>query len=599
MSLSFDHPMVLTLLAVLPVVVALAWHARWRRRQALVELGQQNPVGPRRFAQLFGWLLIVALLTVAASGPRWGPGPPLPTKPGVDAILAVDLSRSMLAQDALPNRLERGKEALNDLIEEVQAHGGHRLGVVAFAGQAQIVCPLTHDYEHARTKVARLSAELLPPALASHEISGTRIGAGLTAAVGAHDRKFRGAQIIVLVSDGDDPATDEEWRNGITAARTAVIPVYTVGIGDAANESRIPFNDALLAFRGVPVKSRLHEAPLRDIAAQTGGIFISRGVMKPALGEFVRQTMSQHATRESVSGLLPQAAPRQMWFLVPALLIAFFLMLPQLTWRPRWATAGAAVMLLAAADPSDRELRRGVAALDAGQFEQALIHFANAGERTTDPGLVAFDEGIALYHLGRFREAEWRFRWSLSDAAGSRRANALYNLGCALLQQSQGRHVEPLKNAVAALEQSLAVDEIESEIRRQAEENLALAKQMLAQLRPESRPGGDAVSDPAAHRPAADSIREATNSESGKADSKNARVTADGKTDGNRPQLTDRPPPPGKGSLPPLADDDALTPLTKSDAQAHLEKATARIAAARAAQLKAQAAPPATQFPDW
>jgi hypothetical protein len=321
--------------------------------------------------------------------------------------------------------------------------------------------------------------------------------------------------------------------------------------------------------------------------------------MKPDLDVFVRETINQHATRESVDGLLPQAASRQMWFLIPALALAFFLMLPRLTWRPRLATAGAAVVLLAAADLSDRELRRGVAALDAGQFEQALVHFALAGERTTDPGLVAFNEGIALYHLGRFREAELRFRWSLSDATGSRQANALYNLGCALVQQSQGRFAEQLQNAVAAWEQSLAIDAIEPEIRRQAEENLALARQLLARLRPQSPPGGDAASNPTAHRPPTESIREATNSEARKADSKNARVTADGKADSARPQMTDRPPPPGKGSLPPLADNDALTPLTAGDAQAHLALATARIAAARAAQLKAQATPPATQFPDW
>lgn len=599
MNPTFDHPMRLTLLAALPVLAALAWHAGGWRRRVLSDLGDPAPIGRRRARTLLGWLLVSVLLIVAVAGPRWGAGPPLATKPGCDAVLVLDLSRSMLAQDALPNRLERGKAALKDLIDEVQARGGHRLGVVAFAGQSQIICPLTHDYKHVRTKIAGLSADPLPRALNATGTSGTRIGAGLDKAVSVHDPQFRGAQMIILVSDGDDPANDGEWRMGIAAARSAGIPVSTIGIGDTVNESLIPFHDASLEFRGTPVRTRLHETPLREIAVKTGGEFISGGVTPPEMGSFVRETMNRRTSREAVGGMLPSASPQQMVFLIPALLLAILLMLPRLSWQPRLAIAGAAVLLVAAAAVSNRELQRGIAALDAGQFEKALTHFAAAGERPTDPGLVAFNEGVALYHLRRFREAEQRFRWALSDAAGSRRASALYNLGCALLQQSQGRLAEPLRLAVAALEQSLAVEEIDADVRNQAQENLALAKRLLGKVTPDSSKGDDTSSEPTANRPSEKSIREATNPEQGKAGSSEVNVAQEGKADAGKPQPTDRPPPPGKGNLPPLADDDALSPLTADDARAHLERATARIAAARNAQLRSQAASPATQFPDW
>lgn len=595
MSVVFDHPWMFTCLAVLPVLAALAWYSRRRRRRDLNLLGSPQAIGSRDAATRLGWMSVLALLVVAAAGPRWGAGPPSATKPGSDVMLVVDLSRSMLAQDALPDRLERGKAALGDLIDAVQARGGHRIGIVAFAGQAQVVCPLTHDYEHVRSKVATLSADPLPAALESQETSGTRIGAGLAAAVSAHDPNLRGAQLIVLLSDGDDPANDEEWRTGLAFARNAGIPVHVVGIGDPANESRIP----QLEFRGQPVQSRMHEAPLREIAARTGGSFLSNGVSKPDLAGFVRETMNRHAMRESVGGLAPQLAARQMWFLLPALGLALWLLLPRLSWKPRVAMSGAAMLLIAATSASNRDLRRGLAAMDAGQFEQALAHFAVAGERTTDPGLLAFNEGIALYHLGRFREAEQRFRWSLSDADGARRANALYNLGCALLQQSQGRLAEPLRNAVDSFEQSQIGEALDVKTRGQAKDNLALAKKLLAQLPPESPKHGDTSSSSSSNRPSTDSIQEANSPAAGAGDRDATQVIRDGKADGSNSQQTDRLPPPGKGSLPALADDDALAPLTPADAQAHLERATARIAAARAAQLRSRAKPPSTRFPDW
>ena len=189
----------------------------------------------------------------------------------------------MLANDALPSRLERAKAALGDLIDAVKSRGGHRLGIVAFAGRAQVVCPLTNDYDHVRSKLAGLSADPLPAALESLAASGTRIGTALAAAVAAQDAQYRGAQMIVLASDGDDPAKDGEWREGYAAARSDGIPVFTVGIGDSNRDSRVGIGDTTLTFRGEPAVTRLHEAPLREIAAKTGGEYITAGTAKPDL----------------------------------------------------------------------------------------------------------------------------------------------------------------------------------------------------------------------------------------------------------------------------------------------------------------------------
>jgi hypothetical protein len=260
------------------------------------------------------------------------------------------------------------------------------------------------------------------------------------------------------------------------------------------------------------------------------------------------------------------------------------------------------LLLVSAGTVSDAELRRGIAALDAGQLEQSLAHFAVAGERTTDPGLVAFNEGIALYRLNRFREAELRFRCTLSDAEGARRSNGLYNLGCALMQSSQGRRAGPIKLAITSFEMALDSPELESDVRSKARDNLELAKRLLAQLPPE-KPQSDTTPDSGPEpnaRP--DATREPTNPDAGdpgrRLGAEFGERARNGKPDAT-PRTTDRSPPPGKGSLPPLPDDDALAPLTPEDARAHLDRATARIAAARQAQLRTKAAAPSTQFPDW
>jgi Ca-activated chloride channel homolog len=602
----FTAPIVLVALAAIPILGILAWRSRRVGRRSLATLGSPALLRivdrGRPILRGLGWSLAIALLALTAAGPRWGDGPPPPVQPGCDVVLAVDVSRSMLARDALPNRLERGKSALGDLIDAVQRRGGHRLGLVAFAGQALVVCPLTNDYDHVRAKLGELSADPLPPKLQSASTSGTRIGAGIAAAVAAHDAQFRGAQLIVLVSDGDDPANDDEWRAGYSAARAARIPVFTVGIGDPERESPIPLGDGLLIFDGHPVTSRLHDEPLREIAKRTGGDFITAGTGKPDLSSFVRENINYFPTREAIAGTLPQPVERQALFLAAALVVALLLMLQiRLSQRMRPAVAMAAVLLVSAAGPPDAELRRGIAALDAGRAEEALVHFAAAGERTTDPGLIAFNKGVALYRLERYREAEQRFRWSLSDAEGPRRASALFNLGCSMLQGSQGRRAEPIRNAVASFEASLGVPELDAELRSQASDNLELARRLLAQLPPEKPNHGGSSESDSEPKPPSEAGREpttATTDDGKPATPGPGERIVNGQGDAP-PRVTDRPPTPGKGSLPPIPDQDVLAPMTPDDARSHLEQTAARIAAARRTQLKTKAAMPSNQFPDW
>jgi Ca-activated chloride channel family protein len=333
----FANPWSFYLLAIVPVWGVLAWMARRRRRWALVRFGTLPAVrtlaamrGGLAFLRPLCFLIGVLLLIGGIAGPRWGWDWEQSVAPGRDIVIVLDVSRSMLARDVLPNRVERARQAVNELSRTIEQRGGHRLGLVAFASGAKIVCPLTHDYEHFRLALANLDVLHLPAELrpdGKTSLSGTRIGAGLRAAVEAHDPQFRGAQDIILISDGDDPARDaeEELRTGIAAARGINvpggrnIPVHTVGVGNPQAGATIPIkDDAVLRHNNQIVTTRLKELPLEMTARLTGGVYIPARTNALPLGELFREHIDSAGKHEENDENLPVRRLQYSWFLAGA-----------------------------------------------------------------------------------------------------------------------------------------------------------------------------------------------------------------------------------------------------------------------------------------
>src|SRR5262249_21703928 len=183
-----------------------------------------------------------------------------------------------------PTRARRGRSggprrALLDLTHAMEQHGGHRFALVVFAGDAQIVCPPTHDYRHVGAKLEALDIDHPPANLRPKPdtVSGTRIGIGLKTGLSLLDDPYRDYQDIILISDGDDPRPDAEWQEGLNAARAAGVPIFTVGIGD-------PDHDSPLSVPGErAAKTRLHEHPLQELARQTGGAYRPARIEEPRL----------------------------------------------------------------------------------------------------------------------------------------------------------------------------------------------------------------------------------------------------------------------------------------------------------------------------
>ena len=252
------------------LAVFLAWASR-RRAQALAAFvaaallpAVAPDVDPRRRTVRAALLVgATALLVVAIAGPMWGFRWQEVRREGIDLIVALDTSRSMLATDVKPSRLARAKLALQELLGELH---GDRVGLVAFAGTAFVQCPLTLDYGAFVQSLDAVDTDLIPK-------GGTAVAAAIDTAVGAFEARQGGQQALLLITDGED----HEGKVAEAAKRATErgIKIFTVGFGTADGEL-IPLEGGgfLKDRAGQVVKSRLDEKTLQQVAVDTGGVYL-------------------------------------------------------------------------------------------------------------------------------------------------------------------------------------------------------------------------------------------------------------------------------------------------------------------------------------
>lgn len=211
----------------------------------------------------------LVLFALALAQPQCGSHSELTKRRGIDVVVALDVSKSMLARDVQPSRLERAKLELMTLLDSLK---GDRVGIVAFAGDAFIQCPLTSDYAAAKMFLKAVDPEQMND-------PGTNIGAALDRAKDVFDGAERGAKekVVVLISDGED--LSGEIQEGLDALKESGVRVFTVGIGSETGEP-IPILDKkgeIAGYRkdsaGNTVLTRLDRAGLTQIAEATGGQF--------------------------------------------------------------------------------------------------------------------------------------------------------------------------------------------------------------------------------------------------------------------------------------------------------------------------------------
>jgi len=318
----FEYPHLLYGLALLPLLALLflASHQARRRRLARLitpERGAAFGVRPLPLRRrLRGLILFVCLglLIAALARPQWGDKVEEVTSRGLDLMVCLDCSTSMLAEDLKPSRLARAKHAVERLLAKLS---GDRIGIVAFAGTAFPQCPLTVDYG-----AARMFLDLLDPSM--FESQGTDLAAAVTTAVEGLKKGGEGAHVILLLSDGEGHGSN--LKRAIQAAKGAGIRVYTVGMGTPGG-APIPLRDAdgkLAGYkkdrRGEVVLTRLVPDDLARLALETGGAYFQAAPGDTEMGEVVTQ-MAGLARAERSAHLAVHHQERYLVFVLPALLL--------------------------------------------------------------------------------------------------------------------------------------------------------------------------------------------------------------------------------------------------------------------------------------
>lgn len=293
----FANPQYLWLLVVLPVMVALFWLAARNRRRRIARFGHPDVLQELmpevstgrvtlRFLLLLGAMLCLIL---AAARPQFGSKLREEKTQGIEMMLVVDVSNSMLAEDFEPNRLERTKYAIGKLFDGLQQD---RVGLVVFAGEPKVQLPITSDY-----RMAKAFARRIDPSLVAEQ--GTAIGRALEQALlsFSSDTEQSHGRVIILITDGENHE-DDALAVAERAAKQGV-KIFTIGIGTPEGAPIQINGEFIKDEKGEMVVSKLNEEMLAQIADITGGAYVRATKQSIGLDEIVKTINDMEQTELS------------------------------------------------------------------------------------------------------------------------------------------------------------------------------------------------------------------------------------------------------------------------------------------------------------
>ncbi|MGB6222889.1 VWA domain-containing protein [Haloferula sp.] len=455
-TLQFAQPLWIAVGAVLVVLgVFLFLRSDRRRREDLNKLAH-----PRFHSKLVAgwspslrwtrrvlWLLAVLALSFAAARPQFGYEWREVKRRGIDILFAVDTSRSMLAEDLTPNRLERARLGILDFLDQLE---GDRVGLIPFAGTAFALCPLTLDYDAFRESLNAINTDLIP-----------RPGTDLASAIEEADRLFdeegNNQRLLVLITDGEDlegealKAAEKSAEQGTT--------IYTVGVG-AADGQLIPIKDRygrqsyLTDENGEEVRTKLDSETLEKIAESTGGLYVPLGRGAEGLDAIYQQRLALVPKSELAQKLEKIPLERYQWPLGLGILLL-------------------GLQTVMGERKRERKLKELVSV--ARRVRPLALLVMAWGLSMTDlrsDVVLTYNAGTTAYENGEFEEAAEKLRDSLETPDLAVQQRAYYNLGSSLYRIGQGQLQEDPKKtmasweqAVKAFEDALALDDSDEDAR--------------------------------------------------------------------------------------------------------------------------------------
>jgi Ca-activated chloride channel family protein len=310
------------LLILLPLLLAFYWLVFRMKRKALKRFGNLTLMeklslsfSPRKQRWKVVFLLLATFfLLFSLARPQLGTKLTLMKREGVDMVIAMDCSLSMMAEDFKPSRLEKAKQEVNGLISRLR---GDRVGLVAFAGVAFIQCPLTLDYSAAGMFLDIMDTDLIPQ-------PGTAIGDAIRTSIKAFNEKERKYKVLILLTDGEDH--DSDPLKAAEEAAAEGIRIYTIGIGSTQGEP-VPIRNQRGEMTGYKkdqegnvVVSKLDETTLQKIALATGGKYYHATSGEMEL-EKIYNDISKMEKKELEGKLMIQYEDRYQIFLLLSILL--------------------------------------------------------------------------------------------------------------------------------------------------------------------------------------------------------------------------------------------------------------------------------------
>jgi Ca-activated chloride channel family protein len=467
--IEFAHPSWLWGLVVAPLIVLATVVGGRRRRRVLasfVRVGLQDTLAPgyswrRYLAKGLLRALAVSALVVALAGPRFGSQLVKVERQGIDLVIALDTSLSMLAEDMRPNRIERAKQEIVDVLSGLD---GDRVGIVAFAGDAIALCPLTVDYGAALMLVRSVDVYTISE-------PGSAIAEAIEKATELFEGAGEGDRAIILVTDGENQEGDP-----VQAARAAAekgIRVFAIGMGSPKGEL-IPergSDGSITGYkkdaRGETVLTRLDESALEAVASASGGKYLpatTEGLEIKVLYDEIAGMQ-----KKLIKGEFIERKKERFW--IPLALAFASLLLDALittratrrgAQRTRWLHTGAAAALMfvflaspaAAKESVDRgKVRSANKQYKKGEYKDAYRLYREALGDTTHPAPdapgVQYNTGNALYMQKQFGRALESYQRSYSPDT-TLTGKMLYNRANTFLKQ--GRFDEAIESYLQSLQ---------------------------------------------------------------------------------------------------------------------------------------------------
>jgi Ca-activated chloride channel family protein len=506
--MSLGAPQWLWGLLVIPVLIALFIRSERRGLKRLQEFvsarllpqlaGTVNR--PRRILRLAMQLLGLALAIVSLAQPRWGYTFEDVKRKGLDLLIAVDTSRSMLSNDVQPNRLDRVKLAIQDLITQLQ---GDRVGLIAFAGRAFLQAPLTIDYDAVVEALTDLDTKTIPE-------GGTNISSAITLATQSFGKSAMGNRALVIFTDGEELSGDA--LKTAKEAADAGVRIFTVGVGTPQG-SLIPVtgDDGQTNFvkdsSGQVVKSKLDDKRLREIAQATGGFYLHLENGPRTMQQIQNEGLAKMQAAEMDVRLSRRPIERYEWPLGAALIaLALSILIPERKRVRQKAyaaaparnathsvaggpakTVGVAAVLLLFFSLSVFATAPGLDAYHSGKFEDAYSQFQQTLKthpRSRAEDKLQFDSGAAAYKLKDYSKAMESFSQALLSRDTGLQSKGHYNLGNTLYQRGEAQKSDDKKlsdwtNALEHYEQTLKLDPQNKE----AKDNYDYVKRKIEELK--------------------------------------------------------------------------------------------------------------------